>query len=44
VKTLQSVAVRRELLVPLATALEARPGTEAQELAWTARQIAATRM
>ncbi|HWR46167.1 MAG TPA: helix-turn-helix domain-containing protein [Pseudonocardiaceae bacterium] len=44
VKTLQSVAVRRELLVPLATALEVRPGTDTQELARTARQLATTRM
>jgi hypothetical protein len=44
VKTLQSLAVRRELLGPLATALEARPGTEAQELARTARQVATTRI
>ncbi|MGH3722401.1 MAG: hypothetical protein ACRDRI_26910 [Pseudonocardiaceae bacterium] len=44
VKTLQSVAVRRELLVPLATALEARPGADTQELARTARQLAVTRI
>ncbi|MGH3769867.1 MAG: helix-turn-helix domain-containing protein [Pseudonocardiaceae bacterium] len=44
VTTLQSVAVRRELLVPLATALEARPGADTQELARTARQLAVTRI
>ncbi|MGH3721558.1 MAG: helix-turn-helix domain-containing protein [Pseudonocardiaceae bacterium] len=44
VKTLQSVAVRRELLIPLATALEARPGADTQELARTARQLAVTRI
>ncbi|MEO7193263.1 MAG: helix-turn-helix transcriptional regulator [Pseudonocardiaceae bacterium] len=40
VGTLQSVAVRREWLIPLAIALEARPGTDTQELARSARQIA----
>ncbi|MGH3868101.1 MAG: hypothetical protein ACRDQ4_18660 [Pseudonocardiaceae bacterium] len=40
--TLQSAAVRRERLIPLAAALEARPGTDTQELARTARQIATT--
>ena len=44
VSTLQSVAVRRERLVPLATALEARPGHDAKEIARLARQVAATRM
>ncbi|MCA1675973.1 MAG: helix-turn-helix domain-containing protein, partial [Actinobacteria bacterium] len=44
VSTLQSVAVRRERLVPLTAALEARPGSDAKELARMARQIAATRM
>ncbi|MGH3721395.1 MAG: hypothetical protein ACRDRI_21605 [Pseudonocardiaceae bacterium] len=44
VTTLQSVAVRRELLIPLATALEARPGADTQELARTARQLAVTRI
>ncbi|MGH3708538.1 MAG: hypothetical protein ACRDRQ_10645 [Pseudonocardiaceae bacterium] len=43
VSTLQSAAVRRERLIPLAAALEARPGTDTQELARTARQIATTR-
>ncbi len=43
VSTLQSVAVRRDWLVPLATTLETRPGTDIKELARTARQIAATR-
>jgi hypothetical protein len=44
VNTLHSVAVRRQRLIPLATALEARPGTDTQELARTARQIAETRI
>jgi hypothetical protein len=44
VSTLQSVAARREWLIPLATALQARPGTDTQELARTARQIATTRL
>ncbi|MGH3718845.1 MAG: helix-turn-helix domain-containing protein [Pseudonocardiaceae bacterium] len=44
VSTLQSAAARRERLIPLATALEARPGADTQELARTARQIATTRM
>jgi hypothetical protein len=43
VSTLQSVAVRRERLVPLAAALEARPGSDAKELARMAREVAATR-
>ncbi len=43
VSSLQSVAVRRERLVPLATALHARPGRDTQELARMARQVAATR-
>ncbi|MGH8918929.1 MAG: helix-turn-helix domain-containing protein [Actinomycetes bacterium] len=42
VRTLQSVAARRERLLPLATALEAQPGTDTQELAQRARRIAAT--
>ncbi|MBV9014003.1 MAG: hypothetical protein JO272_18505 [Pseudonocardiales bacterium] len=44
VKTLQSIAARRERLIPLATALDARPGTDARDLARTARQVAATRI
>ena len=40
---LQSVAVRRERLLPLAAALEARPGNDAKQLAHAARHIAATR-
>ncbi|MBV8539957.1 MAG: hypothetical protein JO364_06275 [Pseudonocardiales bacterium] len=44
VSTLQSVAARREWLTPLATALQARPGTDTQELARTARQIATTQI
>jgi len=42
VSTLQSIAARRDWLMPLATALEVRPGTDTQELARTARQIATT--
>jgi hypothetical protein len=38
VSALQSVAIRRERLVPLATALQTRPGTDTRELARTARQ------
>jgi tetratricopeptide (TPR) repeat protein len=41
--TLQSVAVRQDRLPPLAAALEARPGSDAHQLARTARHIAATR-
>ncbi len=44
VSTLQSVAARQERLVPLATALEARPGSDAKEIARMARQVAATRV
>jgi hypothetical protein len=44
VSTLQSVAVRRQRLVPLAAALEARPGTDNRELDQLARKIAATRI
>lgn len=44
VSTLQSVAARRERLVPLTAALEARPGGDTQELARMARQILATRI
>jgi hypothetical protein len=44
VTTLQSLAARRERLIPLATVLDARPGTDARDLARTARQIAATRI
>jgi hypothetical protein len=43
VSTLQSVSARRQRLIPLAAALEARPGSEARDLARAARQIAATR-
>jgi transcriptional regulator with XRE-family HTH domain len=42
-RTLQSVAAHRERLMPLAAALETRPGTDTRELARTARQIATTR-
>jgi hypothetical protein len=44
VSTLQSVAARRQRLVALATALEARPGTDTQQLAQLARKIAAIRI
>lgn len=44
VSTLQSVAARRERLVPLTAALEARPGNDAKEIARMARQVAATRV
>jgi transcriptional regulator with XRE-family HTH domain len=44
VSTLHSVAVRRQRLVALAAALEARPSTDTRELARTARQIAETRI
>jgi transcriptional regulator with XRE-family HTH domain len=43
VSTLQSTAVRQERLLPLATALETRPGNDAQQLARTARHLAVTR-
>ena len=41
--TLQSIAAHRERLMPLATVLETRPGSDTRELARTARQIATTR-
>ena len=44
VSTLQSVSVRLQRLLPLATALDAQPGSDAQELARRARQVAATRI
>jgi tetratricopeptide (TPR) repeat protein len=44
VSTLQSVAVRRERLVPLTTALEARPGNDAKEIARIAHQVATTQV
>jgi Helix-turn-helix domain len=44
VSTLRSTALRQERLMPLATALEARPGTDARDLAHKARQIATTRI
>ncbi|MGH3821832.1 MAG: helix-turn-helix domain-containing protein [Pseudonocardiaceae bacterium] len=44
VSTLQSVAARRERLVPLAAALQARPGSDTRELAQMAHQIATTRI
>ena len=42
VSTLRSVAARRERLIPLAAALEARPSTDTRELARIARKIAVT--
>ncbi|MDQ3762661.1 MAG: helix-turn-helix domain-containing protein [Actinomycetota bacterium] len=44
VNTLQSVAVRRERLVPLAAALEAWPSSDTRELARTARKVATIRI
>ena len=44
VSTLQSVAVRRERLVPLVTALETRPGSDAKEIARMAHQVIAMRV
>jgi hypothetical protein len=44
VSTLQSVAARQQRLLPLVTALEARPSSDTQELAQLARKIAATRI
>ncbi len=44
VSTLQSVRARRERLVPLVTALEARPGSDAKEIAWMAHQVIAMRV
>ncbi|MGH3906157.1 MAG: helix-turn-helix domain-containing protein [Pseudonocardiaceae bacterium] len=43
VSQLHSIPTRQEL-EPLATALETRPGSDAKELARTARQVAATRV
>lgn len=40
--TLHSIAVRRQRLLPLATALETRPSTDTQELAQLARKTATT--
>ncbi|MGB6161279.1 MAG: hypothetical protein WCF33_08665 [Pseudonocardiaceae bacterium] len=44
VRTVHSVPARRQRLIPLATALEARPNTDTRELARIARQVAATRI
>ncbi|MGH3828964.1 MAG: helix-turn-helix domain-containing protein [Pseudonocardiaceae bacterium] len=44
VRTLQSVAARQEWLVPLAAALEARPGSDSRDLARAARHIVTTRV
>jgi hypothetical protein len=41
---LHSVAAQQERLIPLGAALEARPSTDTQELARTARQVAVTRI
>jgi hypothetical protein len=43
VRTLHSVAARRERLIPLAAALETRPGNDTWDLAQAARKVAATR-
>jgi hypothetical protein len=42
VSTLQSVAARQQRLIPLITALEARPSNDTQELAQLARKITVT--
>lgn len=44
VSSLQSVAARREWLMPLATALEIRPSNDTRELARTARHVATTQV
>ncbi|MEO7194475.1 MAG: helix-turn-helix transcriptional regulator [Pseudonocardiaceae bacterium] len=44
VRTLHSVAARRERLIPLATILATQPGTDARELARAARQVVTTRV
>lgn len=44
VSTLQSIAMRRQRLMSLVTAPEARPGTDTQELAQIARQVATTQI
>jgi transcriptional regulator with XRE-family HTH domain len=44
VSALQSLAARRQRLLPLITALEARPSSDTHELAQLARKIAATRI
>lgn len=44
VSTSQSVNARRQRLIPLATALEARLATDTRELARIARQIATTQL
>jgi tetratricopeptide (TPR) repeat protein len=43
VSYLHSVAARQARLLPLAAALEARPGSDTRELAHTARKVAVTR-
>lgn len=42
VRTLHSLPARQQRLIPLATALDTRPGTETRELAHLARHIATT--
>ncbi|MGH3686157.1 MAG: hypothetical protein ACRDSM_14110, partial [Pseudonocardiaceae bacterium] len=42
VSTLQSTALRRDWLIPLATTLETRPGNDTTELARTARHLTTT--
>jgi hypothetical protein len=42
--TLQSITARQQRLIPLATALEARPNNDTQQLARMARKIVATRI
>ncbi|MGH3869456.1 MAG: helix-turn-helix domain-containing protein [Pseudonocardiaceae bacterium] len=44
VSTLRSVAIRRQRLIPLTAALEARPSTDTRELARIARKVATTRI
>ena len=44
VSTLHSLTARRDQLIPLATALEARPSTDRRDLARKARQITTTRI
>jgi transcriptional regulator with XRE-family HTH domain len=44
VSALRSVTTRRQRLIPLAAALEARPSTDSLELARIARKVAATRI
>jgi hypothetical protein len=43
-RTVRSVAIRRQRLIPLAIALDARAGSDTRELARMARQVATTRV